>query len=111
MLLPAVSSNLRTTDTLFTLRKNRTDTSIVITVPPGLSGYFEDISHTVSYAVDDEINWKQTTGAGTEALNFQTLSLDYESTDYGFINSGCVAASADITIAPSVTNYYVIGAA
>ena len=104
-----VSTNARTTNTLFTLRKNRADTTIIITIPAGLTGFFEDISHTVSYAVDDEINWKQTSGLGSENITFQTLSLDYESTGYGLINSGSIGASADITIGPSITNYYVIG--
>ena len=111
-----VSSNPRTTPTTFTLRKNGIDTAIVLTAAPGVTNtIYEDTSNSVSYAVDDTISWEVTTGTGTETLQTWTLSIDYISTvGHGFINgtSGCPSgATADLTLDPSVTEYYVVGGA
>ena len=104
-----VSSNPRTTPTTFTLRKNRTDTAITITVPAGEFGIYEDTTNSISYAVNDEINWKITTGAGTELLQMWSLTIDYITPQEGFINATAVGASGDITLGPGVTEYYVVG--
>ena len=105
-----ISANTRTTATIFTLRKNRTDTAITISVGAGATGIFEDSSNTVSFAVDDEIDWKIVYGVDTTGITFEMIGLDYMTTDNnGLITSGCAGTSSDITIAPSVTNYYVTG--
>jgi hypothetical protein len=105
-----VSGNARTTTTTWTLRKNRTDTAIVLSYSGGEIGMKEDTTNTVSVAVDDQVDWKVTTGSGTETLSFFSLSLDYvTTTGDGFINCNNVGASGDITVSPSVTEYYVVG--
>lgn len=105
-----VSANARTTDTTFTLRKNRVDTAIVLTVGSGVTGMIEDTSNSVAYAVDDELNWEITSGTGTETLTFQTLAIEYETTtNTGFISAGSTGASADNPVNAAVTTYAAIG--
>jgi hypothetical protein len=107
-----ISGNARTTTTTWTLRKNRADTALVMTVAAGATGIFENTTTSVPYSADDEMDWKLTTGAGTEILTFFSLSIDYITTDgYGFVNASSVGASGDITLAPGVTEYYVVGGA
>ena len=106
-----VPTNGRTTDTIMRLRQNGASTIITFTIPASTTGLFEDTTNTVSCAVDDEINWEIVSGTGTGTLVPGNFAVDYETTNNGFITSGCVGGSSDITLSPSVTEYYVVGGA
>ena len=105
-----IASNARVNDTTFTLRKNRADTAIILTAGAGATGIIEDTSNSISYAVDDEINWEITSGAGTESLSFHSLTTDFISTDnVGMIAAGSVGTTADLAINAALTRYITIG--
>lgn len=106
-----VSLNPRTTASSITLRKNRVGTAITFSYAAGEAGPKEDTTNLVSYAVDDKVTWQQTTGAGTENLAI-THAIEFETTTgNGFITAGSVGATGDITVGPSVTEYYTVGGA
>lgn len=52
-------------DTTFTVRKNGVDTAMTITVPQNTTGFFQDLTNTVSVAVGDLVSIGVTTTAGT----------------------------------------------
>ena len=106
-----ISSNARTSDTIIRLRANRASTVITFTIPASTMGIFEDTTNTVSYSVDDEIDWQFVSGTGTGSIVLANFALDYETTNNGFITSGSVGSASDLTVASSVTEYYVIGGA
>jgi hypothetical protein len=107
-----VTANARTNNTTFTVRDSRADTAMVITVGSGVTGHREDTSNSLSYAVDDELDWELTTLTGTQTLTAQSFAVDYETTtNNGVLTRGCVGSTADVifTMASNVTNYYPIG--
>ena len=107
-----VHTNARVNDTTFTLRKNRVDTAIVLTVGAGVTGIVEDTSNSVAFSVDDEISWEITPGAGTESLSFHGLTIDIETTsNYGFITAGSVGTAADNPVVAATTVYAAVGGA
>ena len=105
-----VAANTRTTDTTYTLRKNRADTAITFTFTGGETGVKEDTSNQISYSVDDKIDWKIVTGIGTGTVSVGLSSSEFETSSQGWLDAGTVGGSADITIGPGVTEYYSIGA-
>lgn len=105
-----IASNARTTTTTWTLRKSLADTAVVLTVGAGATGIFEDTANSISYAVDDEIDWKIISGAGTEALSFHSLAISLVSTNnVGVIAAGSVGASADLVVNANLTRYITLG--
>ena len=104
-----VPSNARTNPTTFTLRKNRVDTALVLTVGAGATGEFIDTSNQISYSIDDEIDWKITGGLGTQNLSMGCFGLEYETTtSQAFLDAGTLGATSDLTIGPNVTEYYTL---
>jgi hypothetical protein len=105
-----VASNARTTNTIYTLRKNGADTAITFTYGNLETGIKEDTTNLVSVVPDDKLAWSITTGAGTQTSTFQTIALDFESTTgEGWLSAGCVGASADTVVLEPVTTNYAIG--
>ena len=104
-----VSANSRLNDTIFTLRKNRTNTAISIAVGAGTIGVFEDTSNSVSYAIDDEISWAITTDTGTQTFGFQVLAIDFESTKDAMIVGGAIGGTPVPDQAANLTRYCAIG--
>jgi hypothetical protein len=99
-----ISANARTTDTTIRLRKNSADSALVIVVGSGAIGFFEDITHTESIAVDDDIAFSIATGTGTESLTLKSIAVSYITTD----GSGLASAgrSSGFSINISLTNYF-----
>lgn len=104
-----VSSNARPNNTPFVVRKNRADTAIVVTFGNIETGHKEDTTNSVSYAVDDELNWGFDPGTGTAALVAQSFAVDYETTTNGVLTRGCVGTTADVIVNSSSTWYFPIG--
>ena len=105
------SANPRTDPTIITLRKNRVGTALTFTYGAAEVGIKQDTTNPIDYAVDDEVTWQMTTGASVGNLSI-SLSIDYETaTGHGFITAGSTGSTADITVGPSVTEYYTVGGA
>jgi hypothetical protein len=104
-----VTANARTTNTTFTLRKNRVDTAITFTYTSGETGIKEDTSNSISYAVDNELDWEITTSTGTQTLTFQCAAIDYETTDKGVLTTGVVGTTSDIVMGEPLTWNFPIG--
>lgn len=81
-----VLTNARTTNTTLKLRKNGVDTTQVITVATGQTGYREQDTpaNTTSVAVGDDLNWSIVTGTGTGAFRILIYLMDYVTTDGWF---------------------------
>ena len=105
-----INTNGRSTDTVLTLRKNGTNTAITTTVAAGVSGIVEDTTHTVSYAIDDEICWAFTLGTGTGNFQLTTIALEYENTSReGLILAGAISAHEGQNV--NLTRYFPVGGA
>ena len=83
-----ISSNARTTDTSFRVRKNTANGNEVITVGSTATGFFEDTTNTDSIADGDDVNLSLTTGTGTETIVIQTLKTEFETTDNNTLITG-----------------------
>lgn len=70
-----VQTNTVTATSTWTLRQNGADTSIVLSVGSGATGFVEDTSNTVSVAAGDDINWKIVTGATGTSITSNTLGV------------------------------------
>ena len=76
----------------------------------GQGGVKEDTSNSIPFAVDDEMDWKIVTGAGTQTLTVQAYAIEYETTtNNGFITAGAQGTGADFTLTPSLTRYNPVG--
>ena len=107
-----VSANAKTTDTVVTFRKNRTDTAITWVIAAGFVGIKEDTTNTVSVAAEDEVDWKVVYATDTANITIENLAIDFESTDrIHFPVAGSTGATSDITQDFGTTNYYAIGGA
>lgn len=105
-----VTANARTTNTTFTLRKNRADTAIVITYGNVETGIKEDTSNSISYTTDDELDWKIATSTGTQTLTFQCTAIDIETTtNNGILTAGAVGTSSEVLVTEPVTWFFPIG--
>ena len=101
-----ISSNARTTDTTFRVRKNTADGNEVITVGGSATGFFEDTTNTDSIADGDDVNLSLTTGTGTEEINIETIKTEFETTDN---NTLILAADVDGFLHSSgVTSYFTL---
>ena len=84
---------------------------MVMTVGRTATGIFEYTASSIAVAADDEICWLFTTGTGTFSISVQMIAVEYEATNTtdGYIGSGSMGATAEITQAGGVTNYYILG--
>ena len=78
-LAAVVSTNTRTTSSTVKLRKEEADTGIVATIGAGLTGIFEDTTHSTTVAVLDDINFQTNLGTGVGDLGIRSLQIDYVS--------------------------------
>jgi hypothetical protein len=105
-----VSANARTTNTIFTLRKNGADTAITFTYGNLETGIKEDTTHFVTVVPDDKLAWAITTSTGTTTLTFTHIAVDFESTTgESWISAGSVGATADTLVSEPVTTTFAIG--
>lgn len=75
-----VPSNSRTTATTAGLRKNGVNQTSSISVGNLASGWFEDLTNTVSVVANDLICWRLTTGTGTPILSLLRANVEFEMT-------------------------------
>jgi hypothetical protein len=80
----------------YTLRKNGADTAVVINIPNGTTGQFEDLSNTVAVADEDLVAWRSVRSA--TLLNIQTLAIDFASTRFW---GGGVVGTSPVTMVGS----------
>ena len=102
-------ANARLNDTVIRTRKNATNGASIITIAPGFSGWFEDITNTDTLAVGDDYNVVLTTGTGTEAMTVHSMSLDFVSTSGSALTIN--ARGGSFTVNAAATNYFPIGGA
>lgn len=69
-----VSANGRSTDTVYRSRINGANGNLVVTVPAGATGWFEDTSNSDSLSSGDDVNWVMTTSTGTGTITTKTIS-------------------------------------
>lgn len=91
-----VISNGRSTDTLLRSRKNGANGNMLITVPAGATGYFEDTTNSDSLAAGDNFNYAFTTGTGAGTISWSTISAFLTPT--GTIMTPLLAASNNATV-------------
>lgn len=70
-----VASNARTNDTTVKSRKNGADGTQIVTIAAGLTGLFEDTTHTDNLAQGDLINTVITTLTGTQIITFSNIGM------------------------------------
>ena len=71
-----VNSNSYTAANTFTFRNTGVDTDIVVSVPSGTTGVFQDTVNSHTLAAADDINWKLVAGASAGTLVWLYLSVD-----------------------------------
>lgn len=75
-----VSANARVTTTTIVSRVSAADGALTLSIGAGATGLFEDTSNSDAVVSGDEINWKVTTGTGTQSLTVQHVGMDLETT-------------------------------
>lgn len=78
-----VRANARGTTSTLTLQKNGIDTSIVLSVGAGVTGWVTDTSNTVSVVAGDYLTWKLTNGSGTGSMNWGSPTIELDPTTSG----------------------------
>ena len=107
-----VTANAKTTDTVVTFRKNRTDTAITWTIVAGFTGRKEDTTNPITVAAEDEVDWKIIYATDTANITIENFGIDFEGTNrIHFPVAGAAGAASDITQDFGTTNYYVVGGA
>lgn len=66
-----VSANARTNATTYTFRKNNADTTLAISIAAGATGHLQDITNSVTVAVNDLVNGKLLLGTGNQSITFR----------------------------------------
>jgi hypothetical protein len=79
-----VSSNARTTDTIFRNRKNGINGDEFVTFGSGISGQLEDDGSDV-LAVGDDFNFYSVTGTGTGTMTLRTIAATFVNTSRTFV--------------------------
>ena len=102
-----VSSNSRTTDTVFKVRKNGSDTSVSVTYTSGQTGLKEDTSNSFTVASGDDVNYAITTSTGTENIIYNIVGIHFTTSVY----TGTVVSGQNETINANVTSFIVAGGA
>lgn len=104
-----VSSNSRTTNTVFNLRKNGANGTVTVTFGNVETGLKEDTSNSDSLSAGDDYNWQYTNGAGAGTLNFYSSKVELINTSgYHHLITG---HTTPITQATNLTRYYYPGGA
>lgn len=84
-----ISANTRVTDTTFTDRINGAGGTLLLTVGAAATGFFEDLTHSDTLAVNDDINVAYTTDTGAGSITIQGVAADYEtSTNKSLLSEG-----------------------
>lgn len=83
-----VSANARTTTTTFGTRINGVSGNLTVSIAGGSTGIFEDTANSDTLAVNDNVNYFNTTGTGTETLTLKTISVEEETTNNKFHSTG-----------------------
>lgn len=104
-----VQNNSRTNDTILKLRKNGAFGNITVTIPAGLTGEFEDTTHTDNVSVGDLICLSYSTGTGTDLLQIQEMVLQFETTDGAYVMQA-LGDGASLALADAATAYFNFGA-
>jgi hypothetical protein len=97
-----VSSNARTTDTVFTLRVNGVDTTQTVTVGSGVTGDVITSGDPVAVAAGDLLSLKVVTGAGGGALALACTSMSFEA-DADVVMHHVMMGDLAINSAPSTS--------
>src|SRR3990167_1285218 len=105
----AVKARSNTSDANFfvTFQKNGIDTSIVVTIPAGTSGWFEDIVNKEALVNNDLVNWVTESPAytsGTATLNAYAIDLVSITNQW---TGGC--GQIGRTVGENQTNYILPG--
>jgi len=100
-----VSANARTTNTVFTLRKNAVDSTVTVTFGNVETGLKEDSTHTSVTAANDVLDYKTSTGTGTETLTTEYEAIEAEHATDCLVSASSLGASAD-QIANFATTWY-----
>lgn len=99
-----VTANSTTADSTIVLRKNGSDGNLVITVPAGTTGTFEDTTHTDTVSSGDLVNVESISG-GTGTLSISLISAIYSAVGTTVTR----LATEDATFSSaSVTRFYPI---
>lgn len=74
-----IPTNTASNTSTVTLRKNKADTALIVTIGSDLTGVFEDNSNTVAFANTDEANLEVTvpTEAGTNNLTISLFGMSF----------------------------------
>lgn len=84
-LMSYISTNARASSaTTIDIRINAASGTQTFSVPASTTGFFEDSTNTDAVAVDDLINYRVTTGAGTGNFTCATISVALETTNSKF---------------------------
>lgn len=76
-----IPSNSRTTNTVIALRKNGVNQSLTKTIGNLASGWFEDLSNSVSVVANDLVNWIITTSTGAQNILIGRINCEFETTN------------------------------
>ncbi len=91
-----IEINTKTFDCTFTIRKNFVDTSMAFVVPAGVTGWFEDITNSVTIVAGDELNIHGVnaggTGSGSLSATFMSMLFEPDGNEFD-ISTGFSSAS------------------
>ena len=101
-----LSSNSRTTNTVWTSRKNGAAGNLTVTFGSGVTGWQEDTTHTDSVSAGDDYNTQIANSTGTQTYNFKTQKVEFVST--GGDSLKCCSATP-VAITDNTTRWYQVG--
>lgn len=97
-----ISSNSRSTDTVFTLVVNGVDTTQTVTVPGAGTGWFETTGDPVAVETGDLLSLKMVTGAAGNSLILACTRMSFEA-DGGVVMHHSSMGDLAINYSPSTT--------
>jgi len=100
-----VSANNRVSTTTWTSRINGVDGNMLVSVPAGTSGHFEDTSNTDAVSVDDLLAIKMVTGSGGGQLDPETQKTEIEYSGNAFNFPSGTANDTVTTTISNATNF------
>jgi hypothetical protein len=105
-----IPTNGRTTTTTISLRKGAVSQSLAVSVGNVATGWFEDTTNTVSVVANDLVNWRITTGTGTQSIVIYRVNCEFEFTGSTQMvlahNQVHVATARNITRYCGFTGYF-----
>ena len=101
-----IISNGRTTNTVWTTRKNGAAGNLTVTFGSGATGSTEDTTHTDSVSAGDDYNHSVALSTGTGTFNLKIQKLEFVSTA-----GDCLVLGSDTptTITDNTTRFYSVG--